>query len=129
MIKATDAAINRPAVPAGQGLPEGRTMPGMKKMMYSWSMRGVPRMTQITVRVSHRRGENRLMEPKETISPSGSAPSRVTAKSPKVWANPSFRAPTTVRNMEVNSSLKFPEMTGRSRDRHHIGPCKLRMPG
>ena len=80
MIKATAAAINRPAVPAGQGLPEGNTMPGMKKIMYSWSIRGVPRMTQITVRVSHRNGVKRLIDPNDTIRPKGSAPASVTAK-------------------------------------------------
>ena len=56
-------------------------------------------MTQITPRVSHRRGANRLMEPKAITNPRGIAPSRVTEKSLRVWIKPSLRAPTTVRNM------------------------------
>jgi len=104
MMKAVAAAINRPIVPAGQGFPEGSTIPGIKKMMYSWSIRGVPRMTHMTVRVSQRRGVKRLIEPKETTRPRGSAPNSVTANRARVWTNPSFRAPTTVINKIIHSS-------------------------
>ena len=44
------------------------------------SIRGVPRMIQIKVRVSQRSGANRHMEPKHTTSPSGSAAASVPAK-------------------------------------------------
>ena len=98
-------ARNRPLSPLGQGLPLSRTMPGTKKRIRSWSIRGVPRMIQTTVLVSHRRGVNRLMEPKEMIRPRGRAPIRVTANSFRVCRKPSFRAPMTVRNISMESSF------------------------
>ena len=67
-------------------------------MMMSWSISGVPRTIHTTVRVSQRRGRNRVMEPKEMISPRGMAPRSVTPKSCRVFRKPWFSAPRTVAN-------------------------------
>ena len=75
-------------------------------MMISWSISGVPRIIQTTVLVSHRRGVNLLMEPKETTSPRGTAPISVITNSFKVCRKPSFKAPVTVKN--INHSLAVP---------------------
>ena len=105
MMNAMAEAKNRPDSPLGQGLPLSRTMPGTKKRISSCSIRGVPRIIQTTVLVSQRRGVNRLMEPKEIIRPSGSAPISVTKNNFKVCRKPSFRAPMTVKNMSMESSF------------------------
>ena len=51
-------------------------------------MSGVPRMIQIKVRVSQRRGAKRLMEPRQTTRPSGSEAASVTAKIRQVVLKP-----------------------------------------
>ena len=59
-------------------------------MMMSWSISGVPRMIQTTVRVKSERGLKRDMEPKAMISPSGIAPIRVIKKSFSVCRKPAL---------------------------------------
>ena len=68
-------------------------------------MSGVPRTIQTSVRVSHLSGLKRLMEQKDSSSPSGSAPASVTAKSLSVCKKPPFMAPSTVLIITV---LSFP---------------------
>ena len=92
MTKATTAAVSRPELPAGHGLPQPRS-PGAIKMMMSWSIRGVPRMIQTKVLMSQASGWNRLMEPKEISSPRGRANSRVRPKSWQLIQKPSNRRP------------------------------------
>ena len=60
------------------------------------STSGVPRTAQMTMRVSQRRGGNRLMEPKEITSPRGKAPASVMKKSLRVRTNPVFSVAKTV---------------------------------
>ena len=66
--------------------------------MRSCIIRGVPRTTHTINRVSHCTGLNFVIEPKEIISPRGSAPSSVTKKSLSVCKKPIFKDWNTTGN-------------------------------
>ena len=55
-------------------------IPGAYITTKSWSIKGVPRMIQTKVLVSHLIGWNFAMEPKEIISPNGKDISNVITK-------------------------------------------------
>ena len=74
------------------------TRPGTYMTTKSWSISGVPRMTQTNVLTRYRSGLNFDMEPNVIISPSGIAPSSVRMKASPFYRKASNRSRVTVEN-------------------------------
>lgn len=92
-------------------------------MMSSWSISGVPRTIHTTILTNQLSGLKRLIEPSEIISPSGIAPSRVSAKISSDFRKPSDSELTTVWNMAKFLYLYYyniPALTGEHAERKKL---------
>lgn len=70
-------------------------------MIISWSIKGVPRMTQTSPRLSTRKGENLLIEPKQITRPKGIENARVSRNTFKVSQKPPKSCNVTGRNIRL----------------------------